>query len=77
MKRGYQLSAVVSARFLPVPLFAHLNVTGLVKGKVSLSCKPNQMQFYGYVQYTDQFCCSPSTEERHALEKELYVHRYF
>lgn len=77
MKSRYQLSAVASVRFLPVPLFAHLNVTGLVRGKMSLSCQPNQTQFHGYVQYTDQSCHSTSTEERHALEKELYVPGYF
>lgn len=49
----------------------------VVKGKASLNCKPNQTQFYGCVQYTDQSFLSPSAKEKHALEKELYVPCYF
>lgn len=53
------------------------NTCWCVKGKVSLRCKPNQTWFYGYVQYTDQFFLSSNAKERHGLEKELYVPRYF
>lgn len=49
----------------------------VVKGKVSLNCKPNQTWFYGCVRYTDQSFLSPSAKEKHALEKELYVPCYF